>query len=180
MDRVYEYRRHLPHYQSDNNAVFLTFSTHHRWILPLETRTIVLECCIWGNGTHLNLHGAVVMPDHVHLIFTPLYDGKSLHSVAEIMQGIKGTSAQKINRLLKRSGQVWQRESFDRVLRREESIHAKVEYMVQNPVRAGLVRTAMEYRWLWVPNLAKTRKPARLSRLPHRRTSEDARAYIPT
>ena len=84
------------------------------------------------------------MPDHVHLIFTPLYDGDSLHSVAGIMQAIKGTSAHRINRLLNRSGQVWQRESFDRALRREESIHAKVEYLVQNPGRAGLVRTAEE------------------------------------
>jgi REP element-mobilizing transposase RayT len=39
------------------------------------------------------------MPDHIHLIFTPLYDGDSLHSVAEIMQGIKGASAHKINHL---------------------------------------------------------------------------------
>ena len=95
------------------------------------------------------------MPDHVHLIFTPLYDCDSLHSVAEIMQGIKSASAHKINRLLNRTGQVWQRESFDRVLRREE-IHAKVEYMVQNPVRAGLVQNAAEYRWLWVSTLAES------------------------
>jgi putative transposase len=76
--------------------------------------------------------------------------------VAEIMQAIKGASAHKINHLLERTGQVWQRESFDRVIRREESIHAKVEYMIQNPVRAGLVRTAAEYRWLWVPGLARS------------------------
>jgi REP-associated tyrosine transposase len=156
MPRVYEYRRHLPHYQGDNKAIFVTFSTHLRWTLPTEARLIVLECCTWGNGTRLNLHGAVVMPDHVHLILTPLYDGDSLCGIAEIMQGIKGTSAHKINHLLNRSGQVWQRESFDRVLRREDSIRAKVEYMVQNPVRAGLVQTAEDYRWLWVPNLAES------------------------
>jgi REP element-mobilizing transposase RayT len=111
---------------------------------------------MWGNGTRFNLHGAVVMPDHVHLALTPSYSGNSFFSLAELMQGIKSASAHKINRLLSRSGQVWQRESFDRVLRREESIQAKVEYMVQNPVRAGLVKGAMEYRWLWVPDLAKS------------------------
>jgi REP element-mobilizing transposase RayT len=96
------------------------------------------------------------MPDHAHLVLTPLYDGLSFISVAKIMQGIKSGSAHKINRELNRVGQVWQRESFDRVLRREESIHAKVEYMIQNPVRAGLVKTAMEYHWLWVADLAKS------------------------
>jgi putative transposase len=156
MNRVYEYRRHLPHYQSDYKAIFLTFSTHNRWILPPEARTIVLQSCTWGHGTHFNLDGAVVMPDHVHLVLTPTYDGNSFFSVAEIMQGIKGASAHKINHLLGRNGQVWQRESFDRVLRREKSIQAKVEYLIQNPVRAGLVQTASEYRWLWVPDLARS------------------------
>ena len=96
------------------------------------------------------------MPDHVHLVLTPSYHGTAVVSVAEIMQGIKSASPHKINRLLNRNGQVWQRESFDRVLRREESIHAKVEYMVQNPVRARLVKTATEYQWLWVADLAKS------------------------
>jgi len=72
------------------------------------------------------------MPDHVHVVLTPSYDGTSFVSLPEIMQGIKSASAHKVNRLLNRSGQVWQRESFDRVLQREESIHAKVDYMIQS------------------------------------------------
>ncbi len=92
------------------------------------------------------------MPDHVHLVLTPLYDGTAFCSVAEITQGIKSSSAHQINKLQARQGQVWQRESFDRVLKREESIAAKVEYIIQNPVRAGLTRTAAEYPWLWIPN----------------------------
>jgi REP element-mobilizing transposase RayT len=156
MRRVYEYRRHLPHYQSDYKAIFVTFSTHHRWLLPPEGRSIALGSCTWGHGTHFDLHGAVVMPDHVHLIFTPRYEGNSFFSVAEIMQGIKSASAHMINSLLNRSGQVWQHESFDRVIRREESIQAKVEYIIENPVRAGLVKKAEVYPWLWVPQLAES------------------------
>jgi REP element-mobilizing transposase RayT len=156
MRRIYEYRRHLPHYQSDYKAIFVTFSTHHRWLLPPEARSIALECCTWGNGTRFDLHGAVVMPDHVHLVFTPRYDGSGFSSVAEIMQGIKSASAHKINRLLNRHGQVWQRESFDRVLRREESVEAKVEYIIQNPLRVGLVSKVADYRWLWVRDIAKS------------------------
>jgi len=90
------------------------------------------------------------MPDHVHLVLTPLYDGTGFCSLAEIMQGIKSSSAHQINRLLERQGQVWQHESFDRVLRREEGIEAKVAYIIENPVRAGLVSAVSHYRWLWV------------------------------
>lgn len=153
MHRVYEYRRHLPHYQSDYKAIFLTFSIHHRWVLPPAARGLAMESCLWGNGSRYNLHAAVVMPDHVHVALTPLYDGNRFFTVAEIMQGIKSAFAHTINRLLNRTGQVWQRESFDRVLRREESVHAKIEYVSQNPARGGLVKTAAEYPWLWVPDM---------------------------
>jgi REP element-mobilizing transposase RayT len=57
------------------------------------------------------------MPDHVHLVFTPLVNAATneIYSLAEIMGAIKGASAQLINRELGRTGRVWQTESFDRV-----------------------------------------------------------------
>jgi hypothetical protein len=79
----------------------------------------------------------------------PLYDGTGFYSIAEIMQGIKSTSAHRINQLLSREGKVWQNESFDHVVRREENIVQKVEYMMQNPVRAGLVSASEKYLWAW-------------------------------
>ncbi len=89
------------------------------------------------------------MPDHVHLAFTPLCDENGFYSIAEIMQGIKSTSAHRINQLLNREGKVWQNESFDHVVRREENIVQKAEYMMQNPIRAGLVSASEKYRWAW-------------------------------
>jgi hypothetical protein len=60
----------------------------------------------------------VIMPDHVHLIFTAVdSENHKLYSLAEIMGGIKGASAQLINGGLGRRGRVWQTESVDRVLR---------------------------------------------------------------
>ena len=56
------------------------------------------------------------MPDHVHLVLAPLYEADSAYCIAEIMQGIKSSSAHQINRLLTRVGQVWQRESSARGL----------------------------------------------------------------
>ncbi len=106
------------------------------------------------------MHGLVIMPDQVHLVMTPLYDGTGFYSIPEIMQGIKSTSAHKINHVLNRRGLVWQNESFDRVLRQEERIPEKVDYIIQNPVRAGLVNSAAKYPWVWVAH------------------GRDARAYI--
>ncbi len=91
-------------------------------------------------GEKFDLHAAVVMPDHVHLIFTPLVDTKKMEvcSLAEIMDAIKGASAHKINKFLGRKGRVWQAESFDHVLRSSENVDAKVAYLLENPVRQGL------------------------------------------
>ncbi len=70
--------------------------------------------------------------------------------LVDILRGIKGASARRVNQLLGSCGPVWQEESFDHVIRAEESMREKMEYIRQNPVRRGLARVPEEYRWLWV------------------------------
>jgi REP element-mobilizing transposase RayT len=147
--RKYEYRRTLPHYQKDNKAIFAMFSTHRRWRLPETAREIVVEACRHLDETKCTLHGFVVMPDHVHLVFTPMTDTDGPISLPEILQKVKSESAHRINKLLGRKGRVWQDESFDHVLRREEGISAKLESIRLNPVRAALVREPGECGWMW-------------------------------
>src|SRR5207253_1600289 len=67
----------------------------------------------------------------------------------KVAKAIKGTSAHSINRKLHSHEAVWQKESFDHVLRSSESLDAKIDYVLQNPVRKGLVRIASEYPWSW-------------------------------
>jgi len=152
------YRRNLPHLQRDCKPHFITFCTHLRWILPDVARSIALESCLHDNDIKIFLHAAVVMPDHVHLIFVPQINQAAMevYSLAEIMDAIKGASAHRINKELGRKGKVWQTESFDRVLRSSESLDAKIAYVLENPVRKGLVSYPLEYPWIWVrdPELA--------------------------
>lgn len=70
--------------------------------------------------------------------------------LVDILQCFKGATAHRINKLLHTSGPAWEEESFDHVLRSDESLKEKAEYIWQNPVRRGLVRRPEEYRWLWV------------------------------
>ncbi|MFH1596842.1 MAG: transposase [Pseudomonadota bacterium] len=145
-----EYRRNLPHLQVEDKPLFITFATHKRWVLPGSVRNLIIKHCLHGQGIKLQVHGVVVMPDHVHMIFTPLKDHQeNPYGLAEIMNGIKGTSAHSINKALNRRGPVWQREFFDHVLRSDESIHSKVQYVCENPVRKGLVQAVDDYPWLW-------------------------------
>jgi len=145
------YRRRLPHLQCDDKPHFVTFCTYKRWVLPERVRFLVLESCLHDNGSKFDLRVAVVMPDHVHMIFTPLVNDQAMEvcSLAEIMDAIKGASAHRINNALGRKGRVWQAESFDHVLRSSESLDAKVLYLLENPVRRGLVSDWADYPWLW-------------------------------
>ncbi len=76
-----------------------------------------------------------------------------VYSLAKIMDAIKGAAAHKINRALGRKGRVWQAKSFDHVLRSSEGLDAKIQYLIENPVRAGLVQEWKQYPWLWTKAL---------------------------
>jgi REP-associated tyrosine transposase len=98
----------------------------------------------------------------VHLILTPLIDqiGRRIFSLPEIMKAIKGISSHTINRKLGAHEIIWQEESFDHVLRSSESLDAKIDYILQNPVRAGLVNVASEYPWSWRKPIESPYAPA--------------------
>lgn len=148
---TYEYRRRLPQFQKADRAVFVTFRKLTRESLPEKARELVLQHCLYEHGRRIELHAAVIMPDHVHLLFTALRDEKGWSiPVHEIMKAIKGTSARDVNKLLGVAGPLWQEESFDHVLRSNESFQEKLEYIRQNPIRRGLVAEPEDYRWLWL------------------------------
>jgi len=149
--RKYEYRRRLPHYQKADRAVFVTFRRLNRTEFPPAARDIVLQHCLHDHGNRFLLHAAVVMPEHVHLLLTPLRDAQGWpYSLPAVLKSIKGVSARNVNRLLGNSGgPAWQDESFDHVLRSDESFVDKLEYIRENPVRRGLVSKAEDYPWLW-------------------------------
>jgi len=144
---TYAYRGRLPHLSKADKTYFVTFCTRLRETLSPDARDIVLASCIYDHEKLHWLDCAVVMPDHVHLIVTPFAE----LAIATILQRIKSASAYRVNRLLGRRSSLWQRESFDRILRSDENLYAKREYIFNNPVRAGLVERWEDYPWIWYP-----------------------------
>ena len=114
LEKMYEYRRKPPHYQKAGRAVFVTFCKGSSEPFPLEARSLVLQSCLHDHGKRYQLHVAVVMTEHVHLLLKPLGDEKGWpYGLPAILKLIKGTSARSINKLLGSSGPIWQEESFD-------------------------------------------------------------------
>lgn len=67
---------------------------------------------------------------------------KPLH---KILQLIKGSTATIVNRHLQQSGQVWERESYDILIRNDEQLKNTINYTLENPVKAGLVKNWYDY-----------------------------------
>ena len=88
----YEYRRRLPHFQKTARPMFVTFRKLSRDPFPPAARTQVLEHCFYENTRTIHLHCAVVMPEHVHLLLTPLADSdNSPFPLFRILKRIKGS-----------------------------------------------------------------------------------------
>ncbi len=141
-----ESRRHLPHLQAPESTYFITFRCREGLFLSDQAKEIVMSSIRHWDGIRFDLDAAVVMSDHVHLIFRIL-GGLSLSA---ILQSIKGYSARLVNALLARKGPFWLDESFDHVIRQEQEWDEKIEYIRENPAKRGLVTNWQNYRWLWI------------------------------
>jgi putative transposase len=83
-----------------------------------------------------------VMANHVHVLLKPVWELK------EVMQGIKGYTAYEINGLQEARGRVfWQDESFDHWVRDEEELIRIIDYIENNPVKAGLCARPEDWPW---------------------------------
>jgi REP element-mobilizing transposase RayT len=144
------YRRNLPHIEKHGVSYFVTFNTRQDFILPGPARSLVYDHCLFENGRKVHMHAFVVMPTHVHLLLTPLYgETGNPYPLAEILNGIKGSSVHSVNKLLRRSGTLWEPESFDRIIRSDADFEAKMIYIIGNPLAAGLAKGPDDYQWAW-------------------------------
>jgi REP element-mobilizing transposase RayT len=133
-------RRNLPHWHVEGSTYFVTFRLASGELNPPE-RQVVLGHIVSGDSRFYRLAAGVVMPDHCHLLVRPLPS----YTLSRVMKGIKGASARLINEHRGSFGQVWQDESWDRVVRDWGEFEEKLNYITENPVRAGLVQVPEQY-----------------------------------
>ena len=86
------------------------------------------------DGGRYKLHAWCIMPNHVHAIAEP-FAGFEL---SQIVHSWKSFTAKKINRELGRTGSVWQQETYDHIIRSKTEYLDLMDYVWNNPVKAGL------------------------------------------
>jgi REP element-mobilizing transposase RayT len=138
------YRRNLPHWQVGGYSYFVTFRAVR--LLSETARSLVVSRVLKDHNIQFTLFFGVVMHDHVHLLLRPLELSTGIwNSLPKILQGIKGSTAREINLIEQTSGTLWQKESFDRMIRNEKELFEKWQYMWNNPIKAGLSDGFDEY-----------------------------------
>ena len=157
-------KRNLPHFERPWAKYAITWSTSTRQKLSEAARKIVLDCILYWNERRYQLYAACVMPDHVHILIEPRVrretsNATEFYSLTEILHTLKSLTAHKINELGEKSGPVWEREAFDRMIRSESDLHEKFNYITRNPWDAGLVGPSEDYPWVWHP-AKETSRPA--------------------
>ena len=91
---------------------------------------------------HYQLHSFVVMPNHVHLLATPAV---ALRKLTDALQGVTAVRSQAM--LALEDGPFWQEDSYTRMVRYEAEFEEIRNFIEADPVRAGMVSEASEYRW---------------------------------
>jgi putative transposase len=171
------YRRRLPHFYEIDQPVFLTWRLHDSlppnrafpankpnsgqafaamdrlldeascgsvYLRQPAIASMIVEAIHYNSNVlgHYLLHAFVVMPNHVHLLATPAVP------LPKLTKSLKGITARRANALLALTGNTfWQEESYDHLVRDMPEFEKIRNYIEENPVRAGLVGEAGDYRW---------------------------------
>jgi len=95
---------------------------------------IVADSLLHFNDVRYRLFAWCVMPNHVHVVLShlPGFD------TSGILHSLKGFTSKEINKLIGRGGTLWQAESYDRCVRDSEELQRTIDYVLGNPIAAGL------------------------------------------
>ncbi|HEU0175254.1 MAG TPA: transposase [Blastocatellia bacterium] len=104
---------------------------------------IVQNALLHFDGERYFLHAWVVMPNHVHVLYTP----QAGRELSQIAHSWKSYTANACNKALARKGEFWQPEAFDRYIRDERHFANAVSYIENNPIKAGLCDKPEDWRW---------------------------------
>jgi REP element-mobilizing transposase RayT len=118
----------------DRGAGSCAFNNHH-------IAGAMAAALRFREGKQYRLLAWCIMPNHVHVVVR-LFPGQEL---ARVVKAWKNFSAQAANHALGRKGPFWQREYYDRLIRNGDEFDRAIQYVVDNPAKAGLKNWA----WVW-------------------------------
>jgi len=139
-------RKNLPHFppvDRHNTAIilFVTVCTKQRKQVLANDATHQLLCAAWATQLSWLVGRYVIMPDHVHFFCAPA--DLDTAALKPWMRFWKSHVAKNWNDPTQLP--IWQRDFWDTQLRKGENYDEKWQYVLENPVRAGLVKHSEDW-----------------------------------
>jgi len=106
-----------------------------------EIAEIVAGSLRYFDGERYHLFAWCIMPNHVHVVFRAIQKNE----LEDILHSWKSFTAHKINKLLNRKGEFWQREYYDHLVRDQKELTRIIQYVLDNPAKADL----KNWQWIW-------------------------------
>jgi putative transposase len=125
---------HIRHRGNNGQECFFADADRAFYVFHLKRLLLPSQC---------RLHAYCLMPNHVHLLVTPLVE----HACARLMQRVAQLHSQYINRTYERSGSLWEGRFRSCLVQAEDYVIACYRYIESNPVRAGLCADPADYAW---------------------------------
>ena len=113
------------------------------WLRIPEIANLVRNALRHFHGERYNLICWVIMPNHVHCIIQQ----KENYPLAGIVKSWEAFTATRANKILGRQGRFWQRDYFDRYVRKRSQLEMAADYIHYNPVSAGLCKRMEDWPW---------------------------------
>ena len=128
-----------------------------KWLADDRIAEIASNALHFRDGKEFELIAYTIMPNHIHAVLKPNVNrfaesinssaNKDKYVLTKILQNYKKFTARMSNKILNRTGQFWQHESYDHVIRDNEELNRTIKYVLHNPVKAGLVKYPEEWKW---------------------------------
>jgi REP element-mobilizing transposase RayT len=149
---------HLPSLELPNQAVVQYVSCNvegrrHLLANP-EVHQLLIE--VWRNADHWLVGRYVIMPDHLHFFCAPVK--VAVTPLKRWMEFWHADVTRRWPHPAEKS--IWQKDFFDRQLRVSESYHQKWLYVLENPVKAGLIAQWEDWPYQGELNVLQWHEPA--------------------
>ena len=113
------------------------------WLCNPGVAALLADAIKFFDGQRYELRAWVVMPNHVHAVVWPMPG----HTLSDVLHSWKSYTSKQANKLLGRTGEFWQSESFDHWVRDDAEQARLVAYVENNPVKAGLCKIPEGWKW---------------------------------
>ncbi|MDD3647090.1 MAG: transposase [Candidatus Dojkabacteria bacterium] len=150
-----DFKKQPPRLYENNSSYFLTFNTYMRnnILIAKGVPEILIDSLNFqSRSPDLRLMAHVILNDHLHLMI----DCNDARRISMFLKRFKSYTAKQIKNLLGIDRKIiWQRGSYDHVIRDDEDFDNHLDYIHYNPVKHGFVKKPEEWKWSSYSNYVK-------------------------